>query len=379
MGECRGPHGKARAIAVQVVKSLRRHGLPPTPEYYELFFLYHEGSHPALARDIESRLAAGESLDEATCRTLYERHVARAGLEQAIERAGEQLAELGSRLDDEVAEAEVGFRQSAERIERLVARAADSEEPRELKDLLARALAETRAVVEAALQLEHRLHVTRAELSAVTEAFISARREAETDPLTGLPNRRRFERAVAHAVERVRRGGPAPILLLADIDHFKDFNDRHGHVTGDLVLKAVAQLLRRNVDERDLVSRWGGEEFAILLQPRGLAQGEAVAERLRRTVGSRRIRQRTTGRDLGTVTLSIGVGEASPYDTPEEWIERVDRALYRAKRRGRDRVEVAEPPARSVSPAEIAFTPGDDDAPAAATVAPRLPAAEERP
>jgi 2-C-methyl-D-erythritol 4-phosphate cytidylyltransferase len=99
-----------------------------------------------------------------------------------------------------------------------------------------------------------------------------------------------------------------------------------------------------------------------------------VAERLRRTVGSRRIRQRTTGEDLGTVTLSIGVGQAARDDTPEEWIERVDRALYRAKRRGRDCVVVTDPPPHEVSLAEIAFSAPDDDVLAPTTGAPRTPA-----
>lgn len=371
------PRSRTRSIAARAAKSLRRHGLAPTPRNYELFYLYHEGSHPALARDIDERLRRGEALDDATCRLLYQQHVSRAAYERAIEKTGEQLAEIGERLGQEIGEAEAGMRDPVYRIERLAARASATENAAELRDLLALALAEARAIVEAAAQLEHRLRVTRAELAAVTEAFVAAKREAELDPLTGLPNRRRFERAVAHALARLRGGGPASLLLLADIDHFKSFNDRHGHVMGDLVLRAVAQLLRRNVKEEDLVSRWGGEEFAILLQPRSLAEGCEVAERLRRTVGSRRIRQRSTGEDLGTVTLSIGVGEPAADDTPEEWVERVDRALYRAKRHGRDRVVVADPP-RAVSPAEIAFTAPDDDAREAATCAPPAPAAEGR-
>lgn len=374
----RDPRSRSRSIAARAVKSLRHHGLAPTPTNYELFYLYHEGSHPALAREIDERLLRGEALDDATCRLLHERHVGRTAFESALEKASEQLAAIGERLGREIGEAEAGMRDPAYRIERLAARATATREVAELWDLITLAFAEARAIVDVATHLEHRLQLTRAELAAVTEAFIAAKHEAELDPLTGLPNRRRFERAVAHALARLRSGGPAALLLLADVDHFKAFNDRHGHVMGDLVLRAVAQLLRRNVKEEDLVCRWGGEEFAILLQPRSLSEGREVAERLRRTIGSRRIRQRTTGEDLGTVTLSIGVGQAAIGDTPEEWIERVDRALYRAKRRGRDCVVVADPPPHDVALAEIAFSAPDDDAPGPATGAPLTPAEGER-
>lgn len=357
---------RVHAVAAQVMQSLERFRLAPIPENYELLYLYHEGSHPALAREINARLAAGELLDDATCRLLHARHVARVGLQRAVEEAGEQLTHLTSRLNAEVGDAETSLRQVAERIERLATRAAKAEQVDELRQIVGLAFGEARALVDSASQLEHRLRVTRAELAAVTEAFVAARREAETDPLTGLPNRRRLERALAHALERVRRGGAAPILLFADIDHFKQFNDRYGHLTGDYVLRAIAQLLRANVKDRDLVCRWGGEEFAVLLAPVSLQEAEQVAERLRRLVASRRIRERSTGRELGRVTLSIGLGEAAAHETPEAWVARVDRALYRAKARGRDRSELADPPAPVVSSTDLAFSP-TDDAPAAAS------------
>lgn len=368
---------RSRDLAARTLRSLRRHGLAPTPENYQLFYLYHEGSHPALTRELDTRLRDGERLDDAACWVLHARHVGRGELERAVEAAGEQLTELTDRLDAEVEHAEAGMREPARRIGGLAANAARTADADELRRIVARTFAEARAILDTAAALEHRLRVTRAELAAVTEVFLAAKREAETDPLTELPNRRRFVRAAEQALERVRRGGAASVLLLADIDHFKNFNDRHGHVTGDLVLRAVAQLLRRNVKDRDLVSRWGGEEFAILLHPRSVAEACDVAERLRRIVRSRRIRQRNTGKDLGSVTLSMGVGEASAVETLDDWLERVDRALYRAKRRGRDRVELAEPPVRGDSPAELAFTAPADDAPAAAISVPPAPAGEE--
>ncbi|MFN3179470.1 MAG: GGDEF domain-containing protein, partial [Thermus sp.] len=153
------------------------------------------------------------------------------------------------------------------------------------------------------------------------------REQALTDPLTGLPNRRALEMAIEREAARVDRGEKPFSLVLLDLDHFKRVNDTQGHQEGDRLLKEVAQFLIAHVRQGDLVGRWGGEEFAILL-PRA-EEGEAmrVAERLRA--------------ELSRLGVSGSFGVALYWGDVKEVFQRADSALYLAKKRGRNRVERA--------------------------------------
>ncbi len=171
------------------------------------------------------------------------------------------------------------------------------------------------------------------------------------DALSGLANRRSFQLAVSREIDRVARAGEPALLLVADIDHFKQVNDTHGHAAGDLVLKAVAMALQDSVRPMDLVARVGGEEFAIILPNCPPAFGEAVAERIRRKVAERPV-QIGLKQEI-CVTVSIGGAFAPQWvrSSPALWTERADLQLYRAKAHGRNRVCI-EPTAVSLVSAE---------------------------
>jgi diguanylate cyclase (GGDEF)-like protein len=171
------------------------------------------------------------------------------------------------------------------------------------------------------------------------------------DALTGLANRRSFELALAREIDRVARVGEPALLLVLDIDHFKQVNDTHGHASGDLVLRAVAKALLECVRPMDMVARVGGEEFAIVMPNCPAAFGQAVAERVRRRVEAMPV-QIGPSQQIG-VSVSIGGAFAPQWvrSSPALWIERADVQLYRAKGEGRNRV-CLEPSAVSVVSAE---------------------------
>jgi diguanylate cyclase (GGDEF)-like protein len=161
-------------------------------------------------------------------------------------------------------------------------------------------------------------------------------RRATADPLTGLPNRRAFDEALAREVARAGRAGAALALVLVDVDHFKRVNDVHGHPAGDLVLRAVAERIAAAARAGDLVGRLGGEEFAIALPGAERASAAEAAERIRARVGSEPIA--VDGAALA-VTISAGVASfpADAADGPA-LVARADARLYEAKRAGRNRV-----------------------------------------
>ena len=172
------------------------------------------------------------------------------------------------------------------------------------------------------------------------------------DALTGLANRRSFEMAIEREIDRVARAGEPALVLMLDIDHFKKVNDVHGHAAGDLVIQAVAQTLLDSVRPMDTVARFGGEEFAIILPNCPPAFGQAVAERVRRTIERSPVIS-STGEAIH-VTLSLGGAFAPQWvrSSAPLWIERADRQLYLAKTGGRNRACLELPTASQVSAEE---------------------------
>jgi diguanylate cyclase (GGDEF)-like protein len=167
-------------------------------------------------------------------------------------------------------------------------------------------------------------------------------RQALIDGLTGLANRRQCEETLADELARVERFGGSLAVVVADLDWFKDVNDRHGHPAGDSVLSEFAALLEETVRDVDLAGRWGGEEFVLILPGTDLAGGAQVAERIRVALAGRIVL--AADRTPITVTASFGVAAIPPAKTASELFAAADAAMYQAKRGGKNRVETAPQP-----------------------------------
>jgi len=166
-----------------------------------------------------------------------------------------------------------------------------------------------------------------------------------TDPLTGMLNRRYLIERLAEELKRSKRQEYPMSFMMIDIDDFKLYNDRNGHQAGDLALEMTAQCLKSALRSADVASRYGGEEFCILLPQTSLEEGLAIAERIRRRITRVRF-PHGKSQPLGSVTVSIGVSSFSPgLETPQTIIEAADRALYLAKSRGKNSVETFDAPA----------------------------------
>lgn len=159
-----------------------------------------------------------------------------------------------------------------------------------------------------------------------------------TDALTGIGNRRKLEQALAAEIARVRRTGGTLCALMADLDHFKRVNDRHGHGAGDRVLERFAALLRAQTRPTDIVARYGGEEFAVLLPHTVLEQAVALAERVRGSIAAEKIEPLAE-----PITASIGAAQLREGEEGDALLDRADAALYDAKRAGRNRVVAGSP------------------------------------
>ena len=166
-------------------------------------------------------------------------------------------------------------------------------------------------------------------------AEIDVRQQARTDDLTGLANRRALDEAIAAAIASARRSGRPFAVVMADVDRFKAINDGHGHAAGDAILAAFARRLQDALRASDRAFRYGGEEFSILLPDTDAAGASTLAEHARRNVAL------PAAGGLPALTASFGIAVWEPGDQADELFGRADRALYRAKSGGRDRVEMA--------------------------------------
>jgi diguanylate cyclase (GGDEF)-like protein len=222
-----------------------------------------------------------------------------------------------------------------------------------------RSLKEQQRLVRLSDRMQHELQTTKAEIAAQaanlralnTDLRLEAEqrlrlseelfRIATTDQLTGAVSRRHLFELGNHEMAKAARSGDPVTAMLVDLDHFKQINDTYGHMVGDEVLKAFAEITRTVVRATDIFARFGGEEFVILLPDTPERGGMESAERLRATLAERPIR---IGGDEIAVTVSIGLAAVTKGDANlEHLLARADRALYRAKRSGRNRVVVAPP------------------------------------
>jgi diguanylate cyclase len=222
-----------------------------------------------------------------------------------------------------------------------MAQRSESVDQRTLVEILHSLSAATAEAEAKNRELTARLAASRQEIADLQGNLKSVRAESALDGLTQLSNRKHFERTLRAALAQSRIGGRPLSLLMCDIDHFKRFNDTHGHLTGDRIIAHVGAMLRQTVRDHDLAARYGGEEFAIILPNTSLAQAVVVAERIRAAVSGSELVKRVSGESVGRVTLSVGAAEARETDSIQSLIDQADTCLYRAKHQGRNRVAAA--------------------------------------
>lgn len=170
------------------------------------------------------------------------------------------------------------------------------------------------------------------DVSKLKEAELKIKEMAFIDPLTKLYNRYKLDDLSMHQIHLLKRYGQNASLIICDIDHFKKINDTYGHLSGDRILQNMAKTIKSSVRESDLVSRWGGEEFAILLPNTNIEEALITAKQLHKNIGLE------VDEEVGNVYVSCGVSQLLKEDTQNSWFKRVDASLYEAKKSGRNRI-----------------------------------------
>ncbi len=212
----------------------------------------------------------------------------------------------------------------------------------ELEQVRVELLGQVVAVLESNQKLEEDLVFARCRMEEQAEELDRTRREATTDALSGVANRKAFDDKLKLLLGYQRRLGTPFALILADLDHFKWINDTYGHQAGDRVINQLGALLAKQVREADFVSRFGGDEFAVLLTNSDLETAHKIAERI--CVEATHINFGAPSSEQTAITLSLGLAVVEPGDTPETIFRRADEALYASKKGGRNQVRCQTAP-----------------------------------
>jgi diguanylate cyclase len=334
----RGP--KAYGLARKALEAMEANHVWPTALNFELWLHYVGAKDGQLGRAVADLVEKGDPFTDATAETLASEHLPRARLKGELLTAGDAL----SKELDTVSKAIESARESSEAYGEQLASASqslDSSAPPEIKAMVASLTSATERVQQENQTLENKLADTTAEVARLRKHLETVRREAMTDGLTNLANRKAFDEALEEALKSADAGGEPVTLAVLDIDHFKNFNDTWGHQTGDQVIRYVASVIGRAGAGPRTAARYGGEEFALIFPGESARIAMTVVEQIREEVGSRVLKRRSTNQDLGAVTVSVGLAERLPGEPHTSLIERADAALYGSKHAGRNRTTLA--------------------------------------
>ncbi|GGB54392.1 GGDEF domain-containing protein [Roseibium aquae] len=321
------------------ISYIKRNTLPAYPRSYELWYTYSAGYNHGLNRAINELLKENGRVTSEQMQSIYGKFL-------SPNRLGDQLDEVGQKVASEVEDLIDTLKLSADAtsdygatLEQANEKLKNVKDPSKLQTVLAHMVKSTHAAVAANRALETQLLDSKRQIETLQTSLEAIRYESLTDELTTLSNRKHFDNTLERAVTHAKDTKSSFALLLTDIDHFKKFNDTYGHQTGDQVLRLVALSVKQNVKGQDTACRYGGEEFAIILPHSSLKEATEVAERIRKAVMSKELVKRSTGENLGRITISIGVSTFHQNDTQETIVQRADEALYAAKRDGRNMVK----------------------------------------
>lgn len=326
----------------QAVPTMVKHDIVPNPLNYALWYSYYSKAFPTLNKELDDTIERYGTCPSDVGESLFTQHITQLDSErekqlESFQKTFSHMVDDLSDSMDQTAKQTTGYSKALmDNLSVLGTHELDSSITPVLDELNANAS----ALCSANDQFQGKLSAAQSEINTLRAELEKSKKEANTDPLTGLFNRRVFESIYLQFVEESNDNDDLALIIM-DIDKFKVFNDTHGHLLGDQILKFVGQLLIKECKDPIVPVRFGGEEFALLCPSYCIEQAQEVAENIRVKLSSIPFSNKRTGKKIPPVTASFGVAIKKPEEILTNVIERADQALYAAKNAGRNQVKLA--------------------------------------
>ncbi|MEX2614608.1 MAG: diguanylate cyclase [Alphaproteobacteria bacterium] len=331
---------QAAEYAESAMRLMSEHKVAKTPENFEIWYTHASGRNDRLSKTLDILVSNNQPFTPEQNQSLYDEYLTENSAASAVATAGEAIKKSIGTVLGFLKEASSGADTYSESLENNLGNMARADDLDALRRAVESLVSDTKDMQAQNALLKSRLEKSSGEIRTLRQNLENSQKDAMTDALTGIANRKYFDTCLRQEAADVMESGDSLCLMLGDIDHFKKFNDNYGHQVGDQVLKLVGMILRQATEDTDNITpaRYGGEEFAIVMPRVDIDWAQSFAEKIRTTVASKRIRKKATGEDFGNITMSMGVAVFKPGEPLPDLIQRADQGLYHAKATGRNRV-----------------------------------------
>lgn len=326
--------------AKHALELMEKNNISPTPENYAVWFSYSLGKNAELQREIDAIIINKMGFEAENNSYLYQKYIIgnrnQKVLDDAALNAQKVMLEALRIINDFGGETKNYTHDLNHYVEHIGNEFGGDQS---VKNMFKEFIDATVSLKKSGEHISHKLEESTREINSLRKNLQQVTVEAQRDFLTGVFNRKSFEKLIDEQIMLAIEQKSDLSLLMIDVDHFKLFNDKFGHLLGDEVLKIVARALTDTLKGRDVVARFGGEEFVVFLPDTPIEGAMRVAEMIRSTISRKELKRRDTGETYGTITVSIGVSLLRHgQDTLPTLIKRADDALYSAKNNGRNKV-----------------------------------------
>lgn len=316
---------------------LVKYDLPANPVNYTVWYEYVSGRNLKLKKAVDLSMKSNHSMDGGCIENFYKKYVTdgdRIVISRLLTKINLMLRDISHHILETEGDL-AGHGKNLGELAEKINTAHDFEGIREIVDQM---LEETRGLIKSGSRLQSRMSVSTQDLKQLSLELEQSQKEAQTDALTGLANRRGLEKVFE--LERIRaKQNMVPFsVILMDIDHFKKVNDAYGHLVGDSLLKGIARILTQYLRRNDVAARFGGEEFLVVLPETDIDGASTVAKKIQKALSRKEWKVKESGKRIGAVTVSMGVAKYTMNEPQEALVKRADDALYQAKRSGRNQI-----------------------------------------